>query len=144
MLIPSASASVWNTVYSNSSDVVPEPLTYSAFRKLDPIPSRTRGLFAPVVGVTVTAALNSTVTTTTSLNSNVLSAGASPIDTPVTPGGPRLPSTLCAAAFVIAWLPRPRFATAVPPAIRTVPPFSANALAPMLTPVESLSVAATV
>ena len=99
MLIPSVSASVCNTVYSNSNDVVPEPLTYSAFRKLDPIPSRTRGLFAPVP-VTVTATSNSTVTTTTSLNSNVLSATASLIDTPVTTG--RSPATLCAPAFAIA------------------------------------------
>ena len=94
--------------------------------------------------VTSTARLNSSSTPIVSPRSNTSPTTGEPIVSPVTPGGPTLPSTLCAAAFAIACVPKPRLAFVVPPAIRIAPPFSANALAPMLIPVESASAANTV
>ena len=63
----------------------------------------------------------------------------------VTPGGPRLPFTLCATAFAIAFVPRPKLAAIVLSRASLIAPlFSVKALAPMLIPVESASAAATV
>ena len=67
------------------------------------------------------------------------------IDTPLTADAVNVPpATLCPALFVTAWLPNPSTAFLVVPACRIVPPFSVNALAPMLIPTVSESAATTV
>ena len=71
-------------------------------------------------------------------------AGVLPIATAVTAGATSLlPSTLWSAEFAIAALPRPSVALPVPPRNLIVPPFNANALAPMLMPFASASAACT-
>ena len=95
--------------------------------------------------VTSTALLNVTVAATVSPRSKVSPTTGDAIDSAVTPGGPCAPSTLCDAAFAIAFVPRPRLAAVEPSRASTiVPPLSVSALAPMLNPSLSASDAATV
>ena len=53
------------------------------------------------------------------------------------------PATLWPALFDTAWAPRLSTASVVPPASSIVPPFSASAPAPMLSPSASASLDAT-
>ena len=95
--------------------------------------------------VTSTALLNVTVTAIVSPRSKVSPTTGEPIDNPLTLGGPCVPSTLCAAAFAIAFDPNPSPAAVAPSRASTiVPPFSASAFDPMPSPSESLSAACTV
>ena len=66
--------------------------------------------------------------------------GGAATDNPTTPGGPWLPSTLCAAAFDTAVAPSPSAAATAPGRTSAiVPPFSVSALAAMLIPTVSAS-----
>ena len=88
--------------------------------------------------------LNVTCTSIVSLRSKVSPTAGEPIVKPVTDGATKVPSTLCAALFEIAFVPKLRVAADPPDrASLIVPPFSANALAPMLIPSVSVSAAAT-
>ena len=53
------------------------------------------------------------------------------------------PATLWPALFVTACAPSPRTASTAPPATSIIPPFSANAAAPMLNPSASTSAVTT-
>ena len=139
MLIPSKSKSDRCTGCRNTSDDVPCPRAYLAARSNAPIPRTMRG---GELKFTSTARFHVTVTSIQSPALNVESLDdGDEIDTPVTPV-PMLPSTLCAAAFAIAWAPSARFAFTVSPATLIVPPFSTST-GPTLNPSASLSDACT-
>ena len=95
--------------------------------------------------VTATGRPNATFTSIDSPSWYVLAlAGVLDIVTALTAGVVNVPpATLWPPLFVTALAPSPKVASNVPPATLIVPPFSANALAPMLMPVESASPLAT-
>ena len=89
--------------------------------------------------------MNATFTSICSPSLYVLSAaGVLEIVTALIAGVVNVPpATLWPVLFVTALAPSPKVASRAPPASRSVPPFSANALAPMLIPSESASPLAT-
>ena len=90
--------------------------------------------------VTSTALLNVTVAAIASPRSNVVPTGGAATVNPTTPGGPKLPFTLCDAAFVTAFAPRPSAAAVALGRMSLIaPPLSVSALAPMLIPSASAS-----
>ena len=87
--------------------------------------------------------LNVTVATIVSPRSYVALDNGAFSDSPVTPGGPCAPSTLWLPAFTIAVSPSVAACVASRASL-IAPLFSASAVAPMLIPSASVSVARTV